>query len=254
MDAGPAQSKCKNDPAVPLGARSTLLGARYRWQPAAGLSDTTVAAPLARPDATTRYTVFATLGPCTVSDTVTVYVRPQPQAAFFASPAMGQRPVHVVFSNGSTLASSYAWVFDLDSAATTGSAEFAPSHTYFSPGRKRVRLIASNPIGCTDTATAWIDVLGDTSTYCLFVPNAFTPNDDAINPNWHIVHCGFTDFELQIYDRWGGMRYQAFTPDFKWDGNSNGKPVPEGPYYFRISYTDHTFAHKSQYGVVYVFR
>jgi gliding motility-associated-like protein len=50
----------------------------YSWTPAAGLSNTTIPNPVANPVVTTQYIVTATLGRCSVDDTVLVNVNPAP--------------------------------------------------------------------------------------------------------------------------------------------------------------------------------
>ena len=49
-------------------------GVNFLWSPSTGLSDTTIINPFASPNKTTTYTVTATDGYCTLSDSVTVYV------------------------------------------------------------------------------------------------------------------------------------------------------------------------------------
>ena len=50
----------------------------YSWSPASGLSNTTIKNPLANPVVTTQYIVTATLGRCSVSNSVIVNVNPAP--------------------------------------------------------------------------------------------------------------------------------------------------------------------------------
>ena len=71
------------------GASVSLLASgaeSYRWSPAAGLSSTEVADPVASPDKTTTYTVEGiTANGCVVLDTITVLVNesPPPAATLF---------------------------------------------------------------------------------------------------------------------------------------------------------------------------
>ncbi len=74
-NAGQDQALCIGD-TVQLGATG---GTAYSWSPAANLSDTTVADPLAFPTATTTFTVSVTDGlGCVATDNVTVTVNPLP--------------------------------------------------------------------------------------------------------------------------------------------------------------------------------
>ena len=71
-DAGRDTISCNHSP-VQIGA-AAKLGVRYEWIPAAGLSNPNIASPLAAPDTTTTYVVFAKSngGGCLHTDTVTV--------------------------------------------------------------------------------------------------------------------------------------------------------------------------------------
>jgi gliding motility-associated-like protein len=64
-----------------LPVTSNIAGANFAWTPAAGLSSSTVAEPVASPSATTTYKVTATVGACTQTAGVAVTVLPAPVAA-----------------------------------------------------------------------------------------------------------------------------------------------------------------------------
>lgn len=64
---------------LPIGSNDSSA-ARFSWTPSAGLSDSTVAGPVAAPSATTTYTVTATVGVCAKTATITVNVLPAPVA------------------------------------------------------------------------------------------------------------------------------------------------------------------------------
>ncbi|MGC4103421.1 PKD domain-containing protein [Ferruginibacter sp.] len=71
-NAGPDTVSCNRNP-VPIGSQPQL-GVKYHWEPAAGLSNTEIANPLALPDVTTKYVVTARSngGGCLHTDTVIV--------------------------------------------------------------------------------------------------------------------------------------------------------------------------------------
>lgn len=75
--------------------------------------------------------------------------------------------------------------------------------------------------------------------YCtekIFVPNAFTPNNDQINDIFSISALNLDDFEFHIYNRWGELIYLTKNPNFTWDGTKDGKPVPSDTYVWKIFY------------------
>lgn len=68
----------------------------------------------------------------------------------------------------------------------------------------------------------------------VYIPTAFSPNGDGINDLFEVDHsCLLFGFEIQIFDRWGGLVFQANDSEFKWDGRVNGELLPEGLYHVR---------------------
>ncbi|MEJ7625335.1 MAG: PKD domain-containing protein [Ferruginibacter sp.] len=76
-NAGPDTSYCQGQTGIPLNASG---GNSYQWTPVAGLSDPTIANPIASPAFTTTYTVSVGVNGCSrrKSDSVTVTVRQKP--------------------------------------------------------------------------------------------------------------------------------------------------------------------------------
>jgi gliding motility-associated-like protein len=67
----------------------------------------------------------------------------------------------------------------------------------------------------------------------LFVPSAFTPNQDGINDVLHIVKAPeFVVSEFTVYDRWGRLVFQSSNAKTGWDGTIGGEPADMGTYYY----------------------
>jgi gliding motility-associated-like protein len=78
----------------------------------------------------------------------------------------------------------------------------------------------------------------ETAVHCnVFIPNAFSPNDDGINDIF-IPHldCRPDAFHMTVFDRWGGMVFESKNPDEGWDGRIGGKLAPAGLYAFFIRF------------------
>ncbi|HTB07721.1 MAG TPA: ice-binding family protein, partial [Bacteroidia bacterium] len=78
VNAGPDKTICKND-SVSIGS-PPVIGVTYNWLPVVGLSSSTSSQPNASPAITTTYTLLASNGSCTGTDTVKVTVNPLPIA------------------------------------------------------------------------------------------------------------------------------------------------------------------------------
>ena len=73
----------------------------------------------------------------------------------------------------------------------------------------------------------------------VYVPNAFTPNQSWINENFKPIHkCTFSEYKLQIYNRWGELIFETFDPEEFWDGVYLGKDVQQGVYVWILFYVD----------------
>ncbi len=67
------------------------------------------------------------------------------------------------------------------------------------------------------------------------IMNLFTPNNDGINDKWELPELAtWGKCSVKVYSRWGQLVFSEKDYNNLWDGTSNGKPLPEGPYYFII--------------------
>ena len=91
--------------------------------------------------------------------------------------------------------------------------------------------------GCTETDT--IEVTVDVTTD-LFVPNAFSPNNDGQNDVLYVRGKGIRDLVFVIYDRWGEKIFE--TDDIKdgWDGTYNGKKLSTAVFVYNVKVTYYT--------------
>ena len=70
--------------------------------------------------------------------------------------------------------------------------------------------------------------------YALYSPNAFSPDGDGINDFFKISGQGMSDFQIEIYNRWGQMVYKSSDLSNGWDGIFKGERVPTGTYVYKI--------------------
>ena len=86
-----------------------------------------------------------------------------------------------------------------------------------------------NPQGC-DTAVVRLTTLCDE----LIIFSGFSPNRDDVNETFMIL--GVEQFpanELEIFNRWGNLVYEADGYDNTWDGTDlTGDELPEGTYFY----------------------
>ena len=84
------------------------------------------------------------------------------------------------------------------------------------------------------TFTPIDSTLSDTSN--VYIPNLFSPNGDGFNETWQIpALASFPNNEVTVINREGQIVFNQFEYNGTWDGNYNGKPLPEATYYYLIN-------------------
>lgn len=64
----------------------------------------------------------------------------------------------------------------------------------------------------------------------VYIPTAFTPNDDGINDKLRVRGIGIDRMRFIVYDRWGEKVYESEDPTGEWDGYFSGKTCPPDVY------------------------
>ena len=89
---------------------------------------------------------------------------------------------------------------------------------------------------CVNTTDATVAAgTGD----CLFIPNAFSPNNDGINDRWVLRNIKlYPNNSMQVFNQWGQQLYSASPYLEPWDGRHNNNQLPPGTYYYIFSRGD----------------
>ena len=126
---------------------------------------------------------------------------------------------------------SMIWDFGDGSFAT----DLNPTHTYLNPKEYVVTQTVTYPFGCVYVHKISFSV---EKGYILVVPNAFTPNNDALNDTFRAVTKGLKKVRLDVYDTWGSMIYSETGDVLRgWDGKIKGADAENGNYYSKVSGT-----------------
>ena len=168
---------------------------------------------------------------CTQASPIAAFTPSQTEVSSFST--------EVTFLNTSYGASNYYWSF----AESSYSIEQNPVYVFpEDAGSYVVTLVASSSLGCTDVATATINVKEE---LVFFVPNTFTPDNDDYNDMFKpVFYSGFDpyDFSLLIFNRWGETVFESYNAESGWDGsygaNNEIKVVQEGTYTWVIRYRE----------------
>ncbi len=73
----------------------------------------------------------------------------------------------------------------------------------------------------------------------LVIPKFFTPNGDSINDVFEIEGVdSFTDYEINMYNRYGKLLKNSYNVPLRWDGRFNNRGLPAGDYWYSIRIED----------------
>lgn len=171
---------------------------------------------------------------CTTDTTYNNYVNvfENPVANFYFTP---DNPdmfwPDINFMNTSLNGDHYYWTF----GDSTSSNDINPDHSYTSAGTYPIELIVTTNNGCADTTLGEVIIR---PTYTIYVPNAFSPNNDDKNEIFQCKATNITDFTMSIFSRWGNHVITINDINQGWDGKDDGKIVQEDTYIYRINFMD----------------
>jgi gliding motility-associated-like protein len=77
--------------------------------------------------------------------------------------------------------------------------------------------------GCKTTDTILLRVHKKAD---VFVPTAFSPNNDGQNDFLDVFTQGISKIHFWVFNRWGQLMFETTDPLQRWDGRFNGKPQP----------------------------
>jgi gliding motility-associated-like protein len=225
--APPLISSINYDTSICKGASAQLLGQGgviYSWSPSNFLNDATIAAPLATPDSTTTFYLIVSDGLC-YSDTLAVIV--------YVSDPTVNAGVDVVLSDGQT--------YQMQANASAGTYEWSPAEGLsctdcINPVATPLQtttytVVVTDSVGCT--ASDDITLFVGCSEEDLFIPNAFTPDNNGHNDFLFVRGNG--SFHLnyfRIFDRWGKIIFETNDISTGWDGSYKNKPVSPGVFLY----------------------
>ena len=158
---------------------------------------------------------------------INVYPLPEANFTFNPQPTTIVDPI-INFTDQSVNASQWNWDFQIGSSIIQN-----PTFDFENAGTFQVELLVTSIDGCTDLAynTVLIE-----DQFLVYVPNAFTPNDNGVNEMFLPVFYGLdpVNYDFYIFNRWGELIFDAHHPDVGWDGTYNGVKSPEGVYVYKI--------------------
>ncbi len=175
-------------------------------------------------------TVENTTSGCTVEQLVQVPSWPAVTAMFSVNPSLSCIPFdqsEVTFIDLSNNAVGGEWIINGNTIPYVPG-EY-PVYDLGVAGQYGVSLTVHNDGGCTSSHAEQICILSSTRA---FVPDAFSPNGDGSNDLLYVRAPGVSEMIFQVYDRWGGLVFEASDVDQGWDGSTRQGKAPSGVYVY----------------------
>ena len=221
---------------------ATIIGSSFNWKPANTLLNANSLNPIAGPSKTTKYiiTVTDTIGcPKSVSDTVTVkIIQPITVNAGNDTSIVINQPLQLHATVADTTGISFLW------SPSTGLDN--PNISYpialLNSTTDSIRYIVKatlDSVGCYGVDDIWVKVFKTDPD--IFVPSAFTPNNDGLNDILKPIPIGIVTLNyFKIYNRWGQLLYSTSEIGKGWDGRVNSTDQPAGAYIYMAQGIDYT--------------
>lgn len=232
-NAGRDTTICYNTPAQLHGSTN---GSSWHWSPARSLNDPALLHPTAYPATTTPFvfSAFDNRGcPKPGRDTVIVTVQPKMDVSAGTDTAVlvGQ-PVQLNASGGE----AYNWT-PADYLSASDIPNPIALFTETSTGLT-YKVVAHSAGGCRDSAFITLKVFATGPS--IFVPTAFTPNNDGKNDLLRPIAVGMQKIEyFSIYNRWGQLIFSTSTNGHGWDGRINGELQGTNSYVWMVKAVDY---------------
>lgn len=126
-----------------------------------------------------------------------------------------------------------SWQWDFGDFTSSGLTN--PTHAFQQPGEYAVQLTVTSPGICVDSTIQQINIK---NAIRLYLPNVFSPNLDGVNDVFLPYYVGeLYNYQITIFNRWGGMVFQSENPEEGWNGNGQSRPAEVGVYTYIVEYS-----------------
>jgi len=94
-----------------------------------------------------------------------------------------------------------------------------------------IKQIVTNGYNCMDTMEIMVKIKPE---FYLYIPNAFTPNNDQLNQFFKPIVRGIKQYHFSVFNRWGEEIFYSEDPDEYWDGKTDGKISISDVYVYKV--------------------
>jgi len=207
----------------------------YSWTPISTIiSGANTANPIVNPDSTTTYLVTAQNAyGCVVTDSAIVVVS-----------GFNPNNINITADQDTLYGGDGTYIHVTPNSGFT---------YLWTPAGSLNNATSSDPFATPSTTTNYTVYLTETSSGCsyfktytlyafeincgepdVFIPNAFTPNQDNENDILYVRGSNVEEMVLKIYDRWGELVFETEKQSVGWDGTFKGELVDPGVFVYYL--------------------
>ncbi|HEU4469926.1 MAG TPA: gliding motility-associated C-terminal domain-containing protein [Flavisolibacter sp.] len=207
--------------------RVTSNATAYSWTPTGNIASPSQMQPVITTSSeSTNYIVTVSQGQCVSRDTIRATVFPG--ATVNAGPDIAILPGDQVQLLAQAAAGTYLWT------PATGLNNATALNPVASPAQTTTyTLQVTTASGCVSTDQVVVSV----QPGCVQPMEAFTPNGDGVNDLWLVTNGScIRSARAEVFNRYGNKVFESQNYNNDWNGTYKGKPLPDGTYYFVITY------------------
>ncbi|MBK8352090.1 MAG: gliding motility-associated C-terminal domain-containing protein [Saprospirales bacterium] len=167
----------------------------------------------------------------TVNIIDTVYQLPAIDAVVDKPNAKYEEEVQLNVNGGGTL--QYNWIPSsmLNNDSIKNPTSIITATTLFS-------VVVKDKNGCVNTDSVKVNLINECTNDYIFVPSAFSPNNDGVNDCFSIISPPkLTDYRMIIFDRWNEKIFETNNTTDCWNGRYKGAEAESDSYIYVITFT-----------------
>lgn len=207
---------------------------QYTWSPSSeiirGQGNDTAVAFLNQPNQIYQVIGINSFGCLDTAELVGTIQYPWPTLAISSNPDSIFLGQSVQLTATNDLDYTYTWVPD-----TTLSALDVYDPTARPRQTKWYTLTVTNSLGCPTTDSILVKIKAPIcGEPVLFIPNAFSPDNDGYNDVFLVNGNNITDMTMEVYNRWGQRVFVTNDQSIGWDGRFQGADLPPDVYGYYV--------------------
>ncbi|MBL0355489.1 MAG: gliding motility-associated C-terminal domain-containing protein [Chitinophagaceae bacterium] len=213
----------------------------YFWSPVAGLNNSTINNPTANPAVNTTYKVIGSDNINCFKDSATIFIKVNSIPSVNAG-------TDIILNSGRSVTLNPQYSNDISNwlwqPATGLSCINCPNPVASPSNGINYKITVTNSSGCTDDDEISVQV--NCNKHSVFLPTAYTPNNDSQNDIFYPLNPAGTGAikinTFKIFNRYGQLVFENenFYSNNKvngWDGKMSGRDCPTGTYLYSITFT-----------------